>query len=415
MTRFREVASAPLPLLGNGHPFDSISPRRVFFLCWESFSIEFGVWRGRVRFGGAMTFSLPSVRSSREVFEVLRGEHGFSFASDGGDLVMDLPEAFGRVRTTEVRPGVDVTVFDVAFAEDFHMEMTSSESFLEVNLCLAGGGRSRVEGGDVPVRAGWGSLALGGEGVRGVMECAAGRRLLFAEVAFSPEAVSPMIEGGIGGGGDSALGEFAEGRFEGVDVRVSRTPSMAVEALRGITACPYSDAARRIYIEAKAMEILALHLAEPTEKAEPVRAPLRPDDIERVRAAKGILDGRIEDPPSLMELCRMVGLNDFKLKAGFKEVFGATAFGYLHERRMERARRHIEAGEMNVGEVALAVGYASQSCFAAAFKKRYGIRPSSLLPHRNGSRKPLAPIRGSPYPPKEHRKNTRKFKERRNT
>jgi AraC-like DNA-binding protein len=46
---------------------------------------------------------------------------------------------------------------------------------------------------------------------------------------------------------------------------------------------------------------------------------------------------------------------------------------------MERARLLFEERELNVTEVAFAVGYTHLGHFAAAFKKQVGIKPSSYL------------------------------------
>jgi AraC-like DNA-binding protein len=80
-----------------------------------------------------------------------------------------------------------------------------------------------------------------------------------------------------------------------------------------------------------------------------------------------------------MELARIVGINDCKLKAGFRQVFGTTVFGYLHDCRMERSRQLLEAGEMSVTEAARAVGFVSRGHFAAAFKRRFGVNPSAYV------------------------------------
>lgn len=85
----------------------------------------------------------------------------------------------------------------------------------------------------------------------------------------------------------------------------------------------------------------------------------------------------MDDPPSLLALARQVGLNDFKLKRGFRQVFGTTAFGYLHDQRMERARQLLEERRFNVTEVACTVGYANPSHFAAAFKRKFGVNPGA--------------------------------------
>jgi AraC-like DNA-binding protein len=78
----------------------------------------------------------------------------------------------------------------------------------------------------------------------------------------------------------------------------------------------------------------------------------------------------------------LVGINDCKLKAGFRQVFGTTVFGYLHNCRMERSRQLLEAGEMTVTEAAQAVGFVSRGHFAAAFKRRFGVNPSVYIAHK---------------------------------
>jgi len=80
----------------------------------------------------------------------------------------------------------------------------------------------------------------------------------------------------------------------------------------------------------------------------------------------------------LLELARLAGLNDYKLKLGFKELFGTTVFGYVRALRMDEARKILEQGEGNVSEAALMVGYHNISHFAALFRKTYGYNPSEL-------------------------------------
>lgn len=53
---------------------------------------------------------------------------------------------------------------------------------------------------------------------------------------------------------------------------------------------------------------------------------------------------------TLIELSRLIGLNDYKLKKGFKEMFGTTVFGYLREKRLEKAFHLLQEGTMNVTE-----------------------------------------------------------------
>lgn len=99
---------------------------------------------------------------------------------------------------------------------------------------------------------------------------------------------------------------------------------------------------------------------------------------EKLHQAKEILANNLDAPPSLSELSRQIGLNDFKLKKNFKELFGVPVFKYLQNERMAKAHQLLRAGDMSIQEVAWNVGYDSLSSFSNAFSKKYGFRPSDV-------------------------------------
>ncbi|MEM8532594.1 MAG: AraC family transcriptional regulator [Chloroflexota bacterium] len=159
------------------------------------------------------------------------------------------------------------------------------------------------------------------------------------------------------------------------------TPAMYT-ALQQILNCSYTELPRQLYLESKALELLSLYVNEAATRDASQPSQLREDDIERIYTAKHILTQRMDNPPSLVELARQVGINDYKLKVGFREVFGTTVYKYLHTHRMEQARDLLLKRTHSVLEVAYAVGYANPSQFSAAFKKTYGTTPSSYLSKR---------------------------------
>jgi len=106
-------------------------------------------------------------------------------------------------------------------------------------------------------------------------------------------------------------------------------------------------------------------------------------DRAKLVQAQAIMVENMMNPPSLMELSRLVGLNDFKLKKGFKEMYGTTVFGYLREKRLEKAFYLLQNGTMNVMEVANAVGYSNPSHFAEVFKAKYGLTPRDFIRYRS--------------------------------
>jgi AraC-like DNA-binding protein len=162
------------------------------------------------------------------------------------------------------------------------------------------------------------------------------------------------------------------------------TPAMR-STLEKILFCPSAGKIGQIYLESYCLELIALKLEQLADLEQYPRKLLRSlnsDDIDRIYLAKKIIANRADDPPSLMELARQVGLNDFKLKTGFRQVFGTTVFGFLHHHRMETARQLLSDRRMNVREVAQAVGYTNQSHFASAFRKQFGVNPKSYLLHK---------------------------------
>lgn len=144
--------------------------------------------------------------------------------------------------------------------------------------------------------------------------------------------------------------------------------------------CPYTGTLQKLYLEGKAFELLAYHLdgAEQEEVRVQAVSKLKADDIRCLHQAKEILSHMWNQPPSLLELARLVGLNDYKLKLGFKELFGTTVFGYVRGLRMNEARKILEQGKANVSEAASMVGYHNLSHFSTLFRKTYGYNPSEI-------------------------------------
>lgn len=148
--------------------------------------------------------------------------------------------------------------------------------------------------------------------------------------------------------------------------------------LRQILDCPYSGPTKRMYLESKALEILTIQfhqLAQGTSSDQGL-PKLHSADIERLQLARDILQQRFDQPPSLLGLARQVELNDYKLKQGFRRIFGTTVFGYVQACRMEQAQQLLCDLELSIASIAERVGYASPSRFSQAFKRQTGMTPS---------------------------------------
>lgn len=150
-------------------------------------------------------------------------------------------------------------------------------------------------------------------------------------------------------------------------------------AIQSVLRCGYTGEMRRLFLTAKSLELL-VHTAE--SHAQPLphksRFLVRPGDRDKIFAARDLVEQRLAAPPGLDEIAREVGLNVYKLKGGFKEVFGTTVFGHLRAERLRLAMRDLRDTQKTATEIAMDLGYASPQHFSTAFKQKYGITPASV-------------------------------------
>lgn len=151
-------------------------------------------------------------------------------------------------------------------------------------------------------------------------------------------------------------------------------PTLAI--LGQIYNCPYQGAFRRLHLECKSLELIVRQLYEALGgRAENKKCRLRPDDVERIHQAKTILIRDVENPPSLVDLARRVGVNTTKPKQGFRQVCGTTPYALVRRERLNQAQRLLHEGRLNVTEISHQLGFCDTSHFIREFSKHYGATP----------------------------------------
>lgn len=88
-------------------------------------------------------------------------------------------------------------------------------------------------------------------------------------------------------------------------------------------------------------------------------------------------------PWTVEAMAREAGLSRTVFAERFSRLIGMTPLGYVTQWRMHTARRHLLDTQGTLIEIAEAVGYQSESAFARAFRRQFGVAPSSL--RRNGA------------------------------
>jgi len=142
----------------------------------------------------------------------------------------------------------------------------------------------------------------------------------------------------------------------------------------------FAESVRNLYLEAKVMELLiqALDKIGHFHSNPATHIVLRPYDVERIKEAAEMLIQNMDNPLTIVELAHRVGLNDYKLKKGFKQIYGTTIFNYFMGARMERAKSLLEDTSIPIMDIAFMTGYRNISNFITAFRKNFGGSPGSL-------------------------------------
>ncbi len=158
------------------------------------------------------------------------------------------------------------------------------------------------------------------------------------------------------------------------------TPSVRA-VVRQMLQCPYEGALKNMYLEGKVLELIAIYINEVIIQESKGQGAVRlsRQDMESLELAKLLLESNYVEPMTLSELAKAVYINEYKLKTGFKEVYGQSVYSYVIDQRMERAKRLFEERDMKIKEVAGRVGYTNISHFIEAFRKKYGITPGNYL------------------------------------
>lgn len=148
-----------------------------------------------------------------------------------------------------------------------------------------------------------------------------------------------------------------------------------------ISAPPIADALKTSYVSSKVKELVLLTLNHDLPNDSLKTNDISVVDTERLISCKAYLSENFLQQLTLEEIGRNFMLNEFKLKRGFKKLFGTTVFGYIQQLRLNHAQMLLLSGGFTVGEVAAVIGYASDSAFIRAFRQYYGYSPGKYSPN----------------------------------
>ncbi len=172
--------------------------------------------------------------------------------------------------------------------------------------------------------------------------------------------------------GDGALQKFY------AKDEMKPTLGMCVNQILTTQLSPQSE---KLFMKGKAFEILShyFHKSEGGDLYE--SCPFLKDysNVKKIKEAKEIILSQMTDPPTIKALAAQVEMSEYQLKLGFKNIYGATIYGYLNDYKLNQGMSMLDSGEYKVKDAAYALGYTNPSHFITAFKKKFGVTPKKYL------------------------------------
>ncbi len=283
----------------------------------------------------------------------------------------------------KLKPGLILSLNDVTYMEDVVNHVETKEDCLKFAYFLSGKGNVNYNFLDTQLKRDFDeelvhhSYVYFSPEIEGKIRFKAGSHLQQFSIHISPSVLLNYFNGQFDIG-PFVLREILAGSDQTSFFHTDRISNSMRVAIDQILNCPYSGAMRQLFIESKTMELITYKMDQIIQ-AKPVRnhAPrLKKEDYGRIKKAAGILINNLENPPGLFDLAKNVGTTHTRLNIGFRQIYGTTAFGYLRQVRLEKARQLLEKDGLNVTQAAYEVGYNSIPSFSKAFSVYFGINPT---------------------------------------
>lgn len=168
------------------------------------------------------------------------------------------------------------------------------------------------------------------------------------------------------------------------DIRNLIVPSYPTAELKAvfhqILSCKLYDTTKLMVLQSKAFEAIA-HIFNTyffNCESKKCEIYLNRQDKKALEKVKTIIENNCGSTKTIKQLSKEVGLNEYKLKNGFKHIYKSSIRTYYKRCRMIKAKQLLEEQDYTVTQAAIEVGYTNISYFAKEFKEYYGDNPKNF-------------------------------------
>jgi AraC family transcriptional activator of pyochelin receptor len=99
-------------------------------------------------------------------------------------------------------------------------------------------------------------------------------------------------------------------------------------------------------------------------------------DVPAIELAKSLIEKDPVNHLNIPILADRAGINEFKLKQGFRELFQTSPYQYRLQLCLMKAKQLLEETDDTIDQIASKVGFETYNGFSTAFKKAFHIAPT---------------------------------------
>lgn len=176
--------------------------------------------------------------------------------------------------------------------------------------------------------------------------------------------------------------EYEEFQFKGFGIQhysVNATPPKSEMLIDELLKNGTPTSLKSTFVHAKVIELFS-YCYDVQDDSMYTACPFLKDkkNIGIIQEAKEILVQNLDKHIPLKELSKMVGINEFNLKLGFKSIYGKPIYNFVKEYKLKYSQKLLAEG-YKVNEVAEKIGYSNATHYIKAFKATYDTTPKKFI------------------------------------
>jgi AraC-like DNA-binding protein len=149
-------------------------------------------------------------------------------------------------------------------------------------------------------------------------------------------------------------------------------------AIYDLQYCPDHGVILKMYKKTKSQELLLLAFSGIMDNVMRTRTVLSYGDVQKIHKAIDYMRLRPANKINLRILAKETGLNEAKLRAGFRKLYFTSQHAFHLDDRLQKACDLLIETDLEVGEIGALTGFKSLSNFTATFKRVVGVAPTGV-------------------------------------